>query len=151
MEFKKENLLAAYTSDKDAAATIEETIEETIEYRAMGLYKIAEFLNDYFNDEYNEKIFQMRCEWCRVQLDKPFFDKLTEASKCQDQEQRLKIMQELHVYVEDFLIAFCEEYFKKVDKKNQKWLIYAAHFLHFRMKREKLDTFFYITGMLKKE
>lgn len=151
MEFKKENLLTVYTSYKDDTATTEETIEEIIEYRAMGLYKIAEFLNDFFNDEYNEEIFQMRCEWCRIQLDKPFFDKLTEASKCQDQEQRLKIMLELHVYVEDFLITFCEEFFKRVDKKNRKWLIYAAHFLHFRMKSEKLDKFFYITGMLKKE
>ena len=55
MEFKKENLLTVYTSYKDDTATT----EETIEYRAMGLYKIAEFLNDYFNGKYNEKIFQM--------------------------------------------------------------------------------------------
>lgn len=145
MEFKKENLLAVCISDKDATVTQEISVEN----RAMDLYKIAEFLNDYFNGEYNEEIFQMRCEWCRIQLDKPFFDKLTEASKCQ--EQRLKIMQEIHIYVEDFLIAFCEEFFKVADKKTQKWLIYAAHFLHFRMEREKLYKFFYITGMWKKE
>lgn len=145
MEFKKENLLAVYISDKDATVTQETSVEN----RAMDLYKIAEFLNDYFNGKYNEEIFQMRCEWCRIQLDKPLFDKLTEASRCQ--EQRLKIMQEIHIYVEDFLIAFCEEFFKLTDKKTQKWLIYAADFLHSRMEREKLYKFFYITGMWKKE
>ena len=61
MEFKKENLLAVYISDKDATVTQETSVEN----RAMDLYKIAEFLNDYFNGEYNEEIFQMRCEWCR--------------------------------------------------------------------------------------
>ena len=145
MEFRKENLLAVYTSDKDATVTHETSVEN----RAIDLYKIAEFLNDYFSGKYDEKIFQMRCEWCRIQLDKPFFEKLTEASKCQ--EQRLKIMQELHIYVEDFLIAFCEELFKAADKKTQRLLIYAAHLLHFRMERDKLYKFFYITGMLKKE
>lgn len=145
MELKKENLLSSYADNECEIST-----EDMIELRTMQLFKIAEFLNDYFNGEYSEKLFQMRCEWCKVQLDHPFFDKLNEASQCQDQEQRSEIMKELHIYVEDFLIAFCEEFFTKLDKKDRTQLIYAGHFLHFRMDREKLDKFFYITGMLKK-
>ena len=91
----------------------------------------------------------MRCQWCCVQLDQAFFNKLNTVAKCKDKEQRMLIMQELHIYVEDFLIAFSEKFFSKIDKESQTLLIYAADFLHHKMSREKLEKFFYISGLLK--
>lgn len=148
MEFKKENLLVSYKQTTDERIDYPKT--PILETRAEQLFKIAEFLDEFFNEEYSENIFQAHCLWCRVQLDKAFFDKLTEASECKNQEQRMKIMQELHIYVEDFLIAYCEEFFKIIGKHYQTLAIYTENFLHSRMEREKLEKFFYITGILKK-
>lgn len=148
MEFKKENLLADYRQTADKKSNYSQ--KAVLETRAEQLFKIAEFLDDYFNGKYSENIFQGRCLWCRVQLDKAFFDKLTEASEIKNQEQRTEIMKELHIYVEDFIIAYCEEFFKTIGKRSQALAIYAANFLHSRMKREKLEKFFYITGLQKK-
>ncbi len=121
----------------------------SIETRALQLFKVAEFLEDYFNQKYGEEVFQARCLWCKVQLDQTFFDKLTTASQCQDTEQRTKIMEEIHIYVEDFLISYCEMFFKTLDDESKTYIIYAANFLHSRMEEKKLMNFFRITGMLK--
>ena len=149
MEFKKENLLVSPKPTINEQTNCHQVA--TPEIRAMQLFKIAEFLNEYFEQKYCEEIFQMRCLWCRAQLDQIFFEQLTFASSNKDTEQRQKIMEELHVYVEDFLIAYSEEFFNVIDSQSQMLIIYAADFLHPRMNKEKLEKFFYISGLLQQK
>ncbi|MBQ7285105.1 MAG: hypothetical protein IJW72_02495 [Alphaproteobacteria bacterium] len=140
MELRQENLLSC---PKEASGNT-----ETVENRAMQLFKIAEFLNAYFNDSYSEDVFQKRCLWCRVQLDQNFFDQLTLASECKESKQRTETMKKLHIYVEDFLIAYSENFFTHIDKDSQILIIHAADQLHHRMDRKKLEKFFHISGLL---
>lgn len=150
MELKTENLLqepSLCVNDEEAHIPR----RDRIEIRAMQLFKIAEFLNEYFDGKYTEELFQCRCQWCCVQLDTDFFKKLTEAAENKDQAKRQEIMNELHIYVEDFLIAFCEKFFKVLNKTTKNLVIYAGHFLHSRMEVKKLEKFLYLTGMLKEK
>lgn len=150
MKLKKENLL------QEPSLCVNDEEEhiprrDRIEIRAMQLFKIAEFLNEYFDGKYTEELFQCRCQWCRVQLDTDFFKKLTEAAENKDLAKRQEIMKELHIYVEDFLIAFCEEFFKVLKKTSKNFIIYAGHLLHSRMEVKRLEKFLYLTGMLKEK
>ena len=80
MKFKEENLL--YKPKIMGNGPTNSKQNASIETRALQLFKVAEFLEDYFNQKYGKEVFQARCLWCKVQLDQTFFDKLTTASQC---------------------------------------------------------------------
>lgn len=71
MEFKKENLLVNYKQTTDERIDYPQT--SILKICAEQLFKIAEFLDEFFDGKYNENLFQVCCLWCRLQLDKAFF------------------------------------------------------------------------------
>lgn len=105
-----------------------------VDHRALHLFKAAEFLNEAFTSGFSKN----RACWSQTLLDPHFFELVNKAENENDEAKRQKILEEAHLYCQDFLMLFIKEFFDKCDKEDQLYLIHAGNFLHPKMEEKKV-------------